>query len=580
MKKIIMIEIIIICLILLSTPALAKPKYGHSADNITNGTIRGWLAVNDNIKTKGLCVGNNCQANPNIPSTSNYLGLKESGSFIQKSIVNKSLGFEFVSGVKSELIADSGGQYEGAAQAAYPAFNGEVVMKTQGQAIGYHSYIKSLGIGNALHEDSVLESWGGSGAYWSVASVPEIAVGEYEIVQGASQDGKNIFRANINQKISDTIYKYEPVTNEDALGSRFLLNLNKKMSQGQVVAVGGTMVTFSGIDWSTVSPSPIGQYLKIGSTNDLYDGTWNSNNPEKRGDDVIMDGGYVGHWYRVVGISSNPSSTSSKNALVLDQTYDTENLKTSGDYLLAQGAVIKKFDTTAKTIELDKPNSWSVGDHIYSPPNHIMNFNGINMIFRKKYKTGSMTAHSDGIRLVNFGPEKMDKAIRITGSWAKPGDGGFRRGIVFESFNGDIGIDLSKTTFKDSPIKLGSGAPIKWSSGEAIKADSGNLDIVAANTNVQNLKVTGTASGTNKGCRLVSASAVQSRAYDAGSKASCDSTKEILMGGACKISNSATAGTASSIHTNSAGEPDYYECILTGTSSGEWVTAQAICCPR
>jgi hypothetical protein len=363
-------------------------------------------------------------------------------------------------GARIDSTVTGGGSWDDPSKATtgYLAVFANMVAGARGTNGVYFAYAKGLGAGDIVPFGADVEAWGGNGNLY--ATGPEAAAcGEFDIAQGSHVEGRSIFQATITDTSpSGTELTYNPKTakNEDALGARYILNHSRpKTTVGNVTGISidtstkQTTVTFSGVSFTSTD---VGKYLKIGSTDDLYA-------PPLQGDDILMDGYGVGHWYRVIDLPA-------PNTLLLAGLYDKEALtmpNPTASYLLMEGAEILAFDQATNTITLQDPRNWAAGQFVYSPPHHLMALTGINIIINKKFKTSGAAGgiRSDTVRIVNYGPGRMDDAIWIAGVQSTPSQvlGGFRTGILFSSCNANIGIDMYLCTFPTAGIRFKGGGP-------------------------------------------------------------------------------------------------------------------------
>lgn len=376
-----------------------------------------------------------------------------------RSTPSYTAGATFSNVFRADMIANAGGVYGGGIQSAYFGFNAEVDMGTAGQAGALWGYVQGRGKGNAIFGNSVVDCYGG-GAVSLPDATPECSpLGEYEM-----QTGTKVWRATVTgaPAANATTISFTGALRPEVIGQRLLLNSARTYSTGTFASFTSTQIlNFAGSNFTGLSPST-GWYLKMGSTAEGYAAPC-------VGSDVLIDSLCVGHWYRVTGFGS-------ATQLTLDTFYDDINLSSTpgASYVLMQAAEITGFTTSGTTGTITLPANgyaWQNGDTLISPPNHIMGIVGLNLIFHKAFKTGIGTAPSYGIRLVNYGPEKMERGLWISGSGA---DGGYQNGIYFSDFNGvqGYGINAANTDFSGGIMAIrqsnGSNNKILWgSNGEA-----------------------------------------------------------------------------------------------------------------
>lgn len=358
-----------------------------------------------------------------------------------------SIGNNFNSPIRGDMIANLGGQYNGTAQTGYFSVNGQLQLTTQGQGVNYFGYVGGLGKGNAIWGNGVQNCYGG-GEVALPSSTPEcVALGEFD-----SAAGSYVWSATVagSPSTGATTIQFTSPTNPTYLGARAILNLSHVTGgTGTISAItacqqgsggvcpgtcpGGTgstctVVTFAGSTINTTAG--LSWYFKTGYQNDYY-------SPSCGGDDVILPnaGGVgvqkcLGHWYKVATVNSATKIT-------LYGSFDSTNLGaylSSANYLLVNGIEATDVSQSANTITIPTNSfNWANGDFIYSPPDQYMVEDGINLIFTKYYTTGNATAPSRGIDMVNYGPNLMDTGIYISGGSSSVG--GFRTGIDLEDLN-------------------------------------------------------------------------------------------------------------------------------------------------
>lgn len=387
-------------------------------------------------------------------ATTPFLGEPIRGPFFINNISSTTVpgGGRFATGthavMRAELLSTTGGMWGSSGKTNFASSWVTNVGKSVGSHLGYFAYLKGLGIGDTVPFNAVNECWGGQ-ATQGTAYPGCAALGEFDAITG-----NKIFRAttSTNPASGATTIHYKATANEDYLGQRYLLNKNRMYSTGTVTAASGSTISFRGTSWTSVSPSPVGQYIKIGSTDDLY-------TPPCVGNDVQIDSLCVGHWYKVTAVLSDTQ-------LQIEGQYDVVGLTTTfpSAYLLMQGGEVQSFDTTAHTLRLPANRyDWAQNDVIYSPPHHIVGMNGVNLIFTKRFKTLAGTVASYGIKTVNNGPQMMDYGYLISGQTGT-GLGGFRTGIrmVDMGTNSYAGVDMSSANFSYAAMSMAQGAKLRW----------------------------------------------------------------------------------------------------------------------
>jgi len=476
---------------------LAKPLIGGGKGTISAESIKAKHAiVTGPTLTLNypslLSVGDT--ASLNMP----WLGLPGLSPLVS-TYVPAALGTQnvYIAG-RFDLMANIGGVYGNppGTQTVYSAIFTNTVLATAGQGLGLVSYVKGLGKGNALGMDGIVDFYGGGEINpdangTTVDSLPEASpLGEFEADQG-----NRIFRATINgnPKPNATVISYQGEVNEDILGARYLLNLdqacatgvntpNPTCSSAWVTKVEGSIVTFAGIDWTKVKPSPEGQYIKIGSTTDTY-------NPKSQGghclgDDVTIDGFCTGHFYRIAKVvcptilqlggrvdnfdgppgvplsmcpQTPPGGTIYYDYVGLAATTPTPANPALRPFMMVQGAEVVSFEKAKKQFTI-QPNgyTWKDKDRLVSPPNPIIGINGLNLIVRKSYKIQRGTVPSSMLKLVSLGPYRMDYGAYFLGG----ATGGYDT-LIFADYQPFLnrGLDLSSVSAAESAIAIGSSTP-------------------------------------------------------------------------------------------------------------------------
>lgn len=334
----------------------------------------------------------------------------------------RSLGGQYI-----YVDAFDGGQYNSTSKNTYSPLHLELDGRTQGQHILIGGRGNGYGIGDALFLGG--DVWGYGGKNVAGTSQPTAEFAEINVKQGAT-----VFTAQTlnNEAPSATVIEYTSDTNESVLGERALINTSRTTTTGSVSSISGTDVTFSGApDWTTLSPSPVGQYFKINS------------------EDVTLGGTSTGHWYRVASVVS-------ATVLRLEATYDTNRLASSGAYTLAQGAEIQSFDTTANSVTIEANSyDWAAADNLICPPMPLLSFRGLNLILTKEFKVGTSRA----INISNTGPFAWYTGILLEG--APAGANAFDDGIAITA-KVDDAIDLASGTIASAAIKLAADQKLRW----------------------------------------------------------------------------------------------------------------------
>jgi len=362
--------------------------------------------------------------------------------------------FALVHALKLSLNADAGGDYSSASKVSYEPLRIDLNGRTKGQQIALGIAVNAYGIGDALMIGGDIFGYGGK--FVSGTSQPTVEFAEINVRQG-----NKVFTAQISgdPAASATTLNYTAEANEDVLGERLLLNTSRTTSTGTVTGIANDVVSFSGApDWTTFSPSPVGQYFKIDA------------------EDVTLSGVSTGHWYRVTEVVSSTQ-------LRLETTYSGE-LASTGAYTLAEGAEIVGFDSAANTLTIESNSyDWAAGDVLHSPPGHLINFRGLSLILSKEFKTGTARVlHASN----TLGPFRWEKGILLEGN--SSGAGGFVTGIDFLNINADVGLSLEKSTYSEAAIKLTNNQNLRWSTDADFTFDgtrftfsrSGNFTSVSA----------------------------------------------------------------------------------------------------
>jgi hypothetical protein len=378
-----------------------------------------------------------------MPLTNPYNSQPSHATLAANATYSTVSGNDFASPLRLQAYTQSGGRYDGTAQTAYGLSFGVLTMRSQGQGAGYYGVAQGYGKGNAFFGDGGSFCWGG-GETTLPSSTPECAaLGEYEADQGAA-----VFEGTVSTPASPsmTTMHYAVTTHNEVIGSRAIFNYNHVHSSGAIASytdctdssagecsvTGGTcplgagssctVVTFSGSSLPVSTPGL--WYFKSVGTDDDYAPTCNY-------DDVNVGGKCVGHWYKATPTDSTH--------LLLWGVFDAYNLDSNiaaatGPWYMQQGIEATAVDPVNHTITLPANGlNWASTERIYSPPSHYMAMHGVNLILRKEYKTGAETAPSYGARIVNFGPERADAGVFISG--ANSTTGGFLRGIQITNLN-------------------------------------------------------------------------------------------------------------------------------------------------
>ena len=217
-----------------------------------------------------------------------------------------------VANIHSYLTGVSGGTYN-SVQTVFTPFFADSVMATQGQNISLFGYGRGLGKGNNNTLNSIMDCWGGS-ALNGVGSVPSCGFGESDFTTGPST-----FQGVAPKPPPNTVtFQYSPVAHEEALGARLLLNKNTKIAGDGVAAYVSKIdpnnirtLEFAGI----VLPQQPGNgnyYIKLSSTDDLYQGPCNRDDVTISHPNLGSDNLCIGHWYPVNITDATHADTSWK----------------------------------------------------------------------------------------------------------------------------------------------------------------------------------------------------------------------------------------------------------------------------
>lgn len=363
---------------------------------------------------------------------------------------------------------DNGGGANTASTAHTVNFKGGV----KGTKVAYNSYMQGLGVGDTVTHSAGVDVWGGITPQFggtSVATAAAEAVGEFDMANagGARWSAYTpipvqtantaIFHATVTGSPSPnaTTIAYTPGTNSDKIGCRFILNKSHAKNDGYVTAVSldfsnlQTTVTFTGTTFATTD---VGRYIKIGANDDLYT---ISTAADFKGDDIIIDGFGLGHWYR---IHSRPSPTQ----LIIEGIWDTVGFPKSyaliqgagSPYFVLDGVEISSYTTSSFTTPANT-NTWSNGDVLYSPPHHYQGFIGLNLILQKNFRnTYQSVSSNDAIRVRSIGLSPLDVGLELSGTTID-GYGGYIRGIEMIGFMPDVAMDVSNIASNIAAIRLG-----------------------------------------------------------------------------------------------------------------------------
>lgn len=361
---------------------------------------------------------------------------------LNRTVTAAQPAFGLVHNLKLTMDADAGGDYSVASKVSYEPLRIDLDGRTKGQQIALGVTVNAYGIGDALMIGGDIFGYGGK--FVSGTSQPTVEFAEINVRQG-----NKVFTAQISgdPAASATTLNYTAEANEDVLGERLLLNTSRTTSTGTVTGIANDVVTFSGApDWTTFSPSPVGQYFKINS------------------EDVTLTGVSTGHWYRVTAVTS-------ATQLQLETTYSGE-LASTGAYTLAEGVEIVGFDSAANTLTIESNSyDWAAADALASPPGHLINFRGLSLVLSKEFKTGTARVlHASN----TLGPFRWEKGILLEGN--SSGAGGFTTGIDFLNINADVGLSLEKSTYTEAAIKLAASQPIRWSTDADLTFDGTRFD--------------------------------------------------------------------------------------------------------
>lgn len=393
-----------------------------------------------------------------VPLAAPYNNLQAGALMAYRLKPFSTLGQASVSVMRLDMLSPSGGAYGGGVQSAYPVIFVNTDSATQGQQLSMFGYINGRGRGNATFLNSEVRCYGGGDIVSGADAVPECSpVGEFE-----ATTGPKIFHALVNGNLSAgaTTIPFKSASNEADAGGRVLLNCDRVYGTGTYQSAAGRTLTFSGTNFtgasqfSSVACGSGNWYIKIGGNQQEY------YDPPCAGDDVDpADLGTefagtnkcVGHWYQV-------ASCGDATHVTLTNIYDVDHLtNTPGSlYLMCQGVEATAVNTTTHSFTVPTNSvHWADGEGLIQAADHITGWEGINVILHKLYKTGTDTVASNGFRLYNKGPARIDTALALTGETGT-GKGGFDNGIVFTDFNGPgFGINFARTTFTGGAFVVG-----------------------------------------------------------------------------------------------------------------------------
>jgi len=339
--------------------------------------------------------------------------------------------------------ADDGGSYSATSKNVYVPLRLALAGRTRGEHHLVRGNLFGYGIGDGLFLGGVVKCWGGDDNV-AGTSQPACSFAEVNVWQGDA-----VFTAQVSgdPAPSATVISYTGEANEDTLGERLLVNTSQTQTAGTVTGIAtgagcGTDVTFSGApDWTTFTPSAVGQYFKINS------------------EDVTIGGTSTGYWYRVASVQS-------ATVLRLETGYGQPTnpggscpLSTSGAYTLAQGSEIQAFNTSTNQLTIEANSyDWAASDNLQSPPSAHTNFRGLNLFLTHQFKTGTSRA----ISISNPGPFRWDAGMLLEG--APSGDNAFNRGLWITA-KVDRGIDMSGATIASSAVQLPNDRVIRWGTG-------------------------------------------------------------------------------------------------------------------
>lgn len=395
--------------------------------------------------------------------------------------VNALASSGFYNGIRSELIA-AGGVFNTVSQPVYSSVNAAVKMQGNGQAAPFFAYVNGLGVGNILPFSAVVTCFAGGTVAGGNAATICTGFGETDIAQGnpfGLGDGLSIFHATVNgtQVQGATVIPFSNPVGSSVLGNRPLMNLTRKTTAGTVTGISGTTLTFNAGTspfWDAAAATadgqgagvhcnPIGQYIKLGSTQDLYGGV-------ATGDDVTFDSLNVGHWYKVTDIVSS-------NQLTIETAFDQTNLTVGAAvpsvYMLVQGGQVQGFSSSSITLPANG-YIWQNGDTIVSAPYHLSPISGIDISIWKQFKSGGGAAVANGITLASAGPYPIDNGLFL-GATAV----GYHKGIFlnYTPPSDGIGIDLSGASFANAVagIKMPTDRNAVWWSNANVYEFAANV---------------------------------------------------------------------------------------------------------
>jgi len=346
--------------------------------------------------------------------------------------VDPATNFRSLGALYLDVDADDGGSYNSTSKDTYSPLHLQLDGRTQGQHILIGGTVNGYGIGDALFMGGAVYGWGGkqvNGTSQPTAEFAEINVKQGYLVFTATVSGDPASGA--------TVITYTGDANESVLGERALINTSRTTTAGTVSSIATDTVTFAGApDWTTLTPSPIGQYFKVNA------------------DDVTIGGTSTGHWYRVIARTAT--------TLQLETTYDPD-LTTSGAYTLAQGAEITTFNTSTNTLTIEANSyDWAAADNLICPPMPLLNFRGLTLLLTKQFKTGTSRA----INISNTGPFHWDVGLFIEG--APAGDNAYKDAIAVGA-KVDDAIDVSTATIAGAALRMANDHILRWGTDSDFK---------------------------------------------------------------------------------------------------------------
>ena len=352
---------------------------------------------------------------------------------------NPAINFSSLVGLYVDLDAASGGAYDSTTKETYTPYNGQLWGRTKGQHIFYGGRVDGFGIGDALLMGGAVYGWGGkvvTGTSQPTAEFAEIIV----------KTGYLVFTAQVSGDPASgaTAITYASDTNEAVLGERALINTSQTTTSGTVSSIATDTVTFAGApDWTTLTPSPIGQYFKVNA------------------DDVTIGGTSTGHWYRVIARTAT--------TLQLETTYDAD-LTTSGAYTLAQGAEITAFNTTTNVLTIESNSyDWAAANTLISPPMPLLNFRGLVLLLDRLFESGTSRA----INISNTGPFPWDVGILIEGAPAT--ENAFTSGVIVAGKVNDA-FRTDTATIAGTALRMANDHILRWGANADFKfTASGSL---------------------------------------------------------------------------------------------------------